>query len=128
MSISQNTYPKEIVLKGDSLICLTYNQQRAINADLERLQGCKVELDSTEKLTLKYELQLKDGLEVITNLRKQIELKSGIIADQAKIIQIRENENNKYRSQNKGLKVGIGVSIGVGVGAFAAGVIYGATK
>lgn len=128
MIISQTTYPKEVVLKGDSLICFTYNQQRLINADLERLQGCEVELDSTEKLVLKYELQVKDGLEVITNLKKQIDLKSGIIADQAKIIQIRENENNKYRKQNKGLKAGIGISIGVGVGAFAAGVIYGATK
>lgn len=125
---SQNIYPKEIVLNGDSLIAFTYNQQRVINADLEAFEGCKIELLETEKLVLKYDSIAKDGLDLITNLKAQIEGYSKLVKYKDKQLDLRDKENEKLKKSNKGLKTGIGISIGIGGAAFVAGFIYGATK
>ena len=128
MIISQNTYPKEIVLKGDSLIAFTYNQVRIINSDLEAFQGCKIELDSTEKLALKYELQLKDGTNLVNNLKAQIAGYDKIVAWQDEKFKIKEEQYQKSIKANKTNKTIFGVVIGTLLGTSGALLIWGLTK
>lgn len=128
MSISQNIYPKEIVLNGDSLIAITYNQQRVINADLEELKGCRVVLDSTETLVLRYDTLMKDGTLLVQNLNKQIELKDDQLVWKDETINLYNKEYKKMFAANKGLKIGLGIGLTIAFGAGLFGLIYGVTQ
>lgn len=124
MSISQTTYPKEIVLNGDSLIAITYNQQRIINADLEELQGCRVVLDSTEALVLHYDTLVKDGVSLINNLKSQIELKDDQLKWKEESISLYDKEYRKQLKANKTNKTIFGVIITTIAVGFGTGLIY----
>lgn len=66
-SYSQNTYPKKIVIEGDTIVALKMGQVKNINATFEKLNSCNDMLIISE--------------DYIRNLNKAQEDKDRIIAD-----------------------------------------------
>lgn len=110
--ISQNGYPKEIILSKDTLVAFTYNQVREINKGLEEGEGCKSELLATEKLVLTYDSLVKDGTKLVQNLNNQIDIQSSIIKDHNERYALKDKQYEKSIKANKTNKTIGGIIIG----------------
>jgi len=111
--IAQNGYPKEVILNKDTLVAFTYNQVRTINKGLEEGEGCKSELLATEKLVLKYDSLVKDGTELIKNLKLQIATNESIIIDKDNKYNLKEKQYEKSIKANNTNKTIGSIIIGV---------------
>lgn len=126
--IAQNGYPKEVILNKDTLVAFTYNQVRTINKGLEEGEGCKSELLATEKLVLKYDSLVKDGTELVKNLKLQIATNESIIIDKDNKYNLKEKQYEKSIKANNTNKTIGSIIIGV-LGATVLGLtIYTAIK
>ncbi len=111
--IAQNGYPKEVILNKDTLVAFTYNQVREINKGLEEGEGCKSELLATEKLVLKYDSLVKDGTELVKNLKLQIATNESIIIDKDNKYNLKEKQYEKSIKANNTNKTIGSIIIGV---------------
>lgn len=126
--ISQNGYPKEVILNKDTVLAFTYNQVREINKGLEEGEGCKSELLATEKLVLTYDTLVKDGTKLVQNLNTQILTYSSIIDDQNKKYDLKNQQYEKSIKANKTNKTIGSIIIGGLIGTSVALLIWGLTK
>lgn len=66
MSYCQETYPKEIVVNGDTVICIDENQLKEINVTFEENKAYRTIIDSSEAIINKVNID-------IINTQKNIE-------------------------------------------------------
>jgi hypothetical protein len=124
--ISQNGYPKEVILNKDTLLAFTYNQVREINKGLEEGEGCKSELLVTEKLVLTYDSLVKDGTLLVQNLNNQILTYTSIVKDQNEKYNLKNKQYEKSIKANKTNKTIFSVFLGIlGTGLTALGIYIG---
>ena len=48
LSISQNSYPREVKLGNDTVVCITYSQLKTINSEIELSEGKGEIIDSLD--------------------------------------------------------------------------------
>jgi hypothetical protein len=95
---------------------------------LEEGEGCKSELLATEKLVLKYDSLVKDGTELVKNLKLQIATNESIIIDKDNKYNLKEKQYEKSIKANNTNKTIGSIIIGV-LGATVLGLtIYTAIK
>lgn len=72
-SISQNGYPKEIILKSDTVVAITYPQLKEINSELEASKGKDELILSLEANIVYLENIVETGKSLILNYKEQVE-------------------------------------------------------
>lgn len=118
-SISQNGYPKEIILKSDTVIAITYPQLKEINSELEASKGKDIIIDSLSSLVSNYSSLTITGELLIENLKiqnfekdKQIEYQNKITRELNK--QIKKEKTKKTWGIIGGISGGIIIGFIVG--------------
>jgi hypothetical protein len=77
-SISQNGYPKEVVIKKDTVVAFTYSQVKEINSELEASKGKDEIIDSLTRIVLDYNKLVTDGNKLVINVRVPHPLEQGL--------------------------------------------------
>lgn len=72
--LSQSGYPKEIILKGDSLVAFTYGQVKEINKALVELEQVELVFAVTDSLLHSCNDLVYKGNVTIINLKEQLSL------------------------------------------------------
>lgn len=123
ISLSQNGYPKEIVLKGDSVIAFTYGQVKEINKAIVELEETKKELIIADSIVSTCDSMVSTGTVLIHNLNTQISLYK-TNEDYYKKIQLQlESDLEKERKRKKTNTI-LGTIGGAVGGALIASLIF----
>lgn len=71
LSISQNSYPREVKLGNDTVVCITYSQLKTINYEIELSEGKGEIIDSLDVALSLCDTSLSYYQAVVDNLSNQ---------------------------------------------------------
>jgi len=122
LAFSQSTYPKKLVINGDSLVLITQNQAEEINVVYIELDECTATLNSKAS-DIENLNEINSTLESqIINLEKVIEIKDSVETEQQlqnthlqNNIEIERKTVKKLKFKKK-LFTFVGTAVGVGIG------------
>ena len=107
-SYSQNTYPKKIVIEGDTIVALKMGQIKHINATFERLSSCNDMLIISEDYIRSLNSAQEDKDRIIADYRGQItdlsELNTelnGLVQDANNRAELAEKGEERVRKNTK---------------------------
>lgn len=98
-SYSQNTYPKQIVIDGDTIVALKMGQIKNINATFEKLNSCNDMLIISEDYIRNLNNAQEDKDRMIADYRGQITDLSELNTELNGLVQ---DANNRVESAKKG--------------------------
>lgn len=111
LSISQEGYPKKIIINKDTLCALTIPQVDSVNKAFVNLDECNELKDSLFSQIGTYDAMVNNQRATIKYQDAELEVKNKIIAEKDTIIKSDENkiqelkdENNKFENKIKWLK------------------------
>lgn len=86
LSFSQNSYPKKVLIDGDSVVVLNYDNLRKINVVIERERFQREEIKNLDSL-----ISIKDCMLYATNknvvdLKKEIDLYQQIVRNREELV------------------------------------------
>lgn len=107
-SYSQNTYPKKIVIEGDTIVALKMWQVKNINATFEKLNSCNDMLIISEDYISDLNSAQEDKDRIIADYRGQItdlsklntEL-NGLVQDANNRVELAEKGEERVRKNTK---------------------------
>lgn len=107
-SYSQNTYPKKIVIEGDTIVALEMSQIKHINATFEKLNSCNDMLIISEDYISDLNSAQEDKDRIIADYRGQItdlsELNTelnGLVQDANNRVELAEKREERVRRNTK---------------------------
>ena len=107
-SYSQNTYPKKIVIEGDTIVALKMGQVKNINATFEKLNSCNDMLIISEDYIRNLSNAQEDKDRIIADYRGQItdlsELNTelnGLVQDANNRVELAEKGEERVRKNTK---------------------------
>ncbi len=107
-SYSQNTYPKKIVIEGDTIVALKMGQVKNINATFEKLNSCNDMLIISEDYIRNLNNAQEDKDRIIADYRGQItdlsELNTelnGLVQDANNRAELAEKGEERVRKNTK---------------------------
>ena len=107
-SYSQNTYPKKIVIEGDTIVALKMGQIKNINATFEKLNSCNDMLIISEDYIRNLSNAQEDKDRIIADYRGQItdlsELNTelnGLVQDANNRVELAEKGEERVRKNTK---------------------------
>lgn len=107
-SYSQNTYPKKIVIEGDTIVALKMWQVKNINATFEKLNSCNDMLIISEDYIRNLNNAQEDKDRIIAGYRGQItdlsELNTelnGLVQDANNRVELAEKGEERVRKNTK---------------------------
>lgn len=107
-SYSQNTYPKKIVIEGDTIVALKMGQVKNINATFEKLNSCNDMLIISEDYIRSLNNAQEDKDRIIADYRGQItdlsELNTelnGLVQDANNRVELAEKGEERVRKNTK---------------------------
>ena len=107
-SYSQNTYPKKIVIEGDTIVALKMWQVKNINATFEKLSSCNDMLIISEDYISDLNSAQEDKDRIIADYRGQItdlsELNTelnGLVQDANNRVELAEKGEERVRKNTK---------------------------
>lgn len=107
-SYSQNTYPKQIVIDGDTIVALKMGQVKNINATFEKLNSCNDMLIISEDYIRNLNSAQEDKDRIIADYRGQItdlsELNTelnGLVQDANNRVELAEKGEERVRKNTK---------------------------
>lgn len=107
-SYSQNTYPKKIVIEGDTIVALKMGQVKNINATFEKLNSCNDMLIISEDYIRNLNNAQEDKDRIIADYRGQItdlsELNTelnGLVQDANNRVELAEKGEERVRKNTK---------------------------
>lgn len=105
---SQNTYPKQIVIEGDTIVALKMGQVKNINATFEKLNSCNDMLIISEDYIRSLNDAQEDKDRIIADYRGQItdlsELNTelnGLVQDANNRVELAEKGEERVRKNTK---------------------------
>lgn len=98
-SYSQNTYPKKIVIEGDTIVALEMSQIKHINATFEKLNSCNDMLIISEDYISDLNSAQEDKDRIIADYRGQITDLSKLNTELNSLVQ---DANNRVELAEKG--------------------------
>lgn len=98
-SYSQNTYPKKIVIEGDTIVALKMSQIKHINATFEKLNSCNDMLIISEDYISDLNSAQEDKDRIIADYRGQITDLSKLNTELNGLVQ---DANNRAELAEKG--------------------------
>jgi len=126
----QDTYPRLMVIEGDTVVAITVRQAKKINKSFVQEEYYRTVNDSLEKKIVLLETKVKNGSIIIGHREFQINQYEDILANERSFTQELENtldlvydELKREKRKNKFKKWVIGVSLGMNAAFLAAKIV-----
>lgn len=116
LSLSQEIYPKEVTIGSDTVICITENQLKEINAVFEENKAYRTIIDSTDTVIssingniLLQQENLQDYVKLTTLLKEQLNDTNKKVDNAEQNIKVLQEQLKQQRG--KTIKLAIGSSV-----------------
>lgn len=120
LSFCQDTYPRMMVINGDTVVAITVRQAKKINRTFVKEEYYRTENDSLEKKIILLETKIENNTITIGNKSFQIDNIGKILANEQEFtkeleetLEVVYDELRKEKRKNKLKKLILGVSLGI---------------
>jgi predicted RNase H-like nuclease (RuvC/YqgF family) len=120
LSFCQDTYPRMMVINGDTVVAVTVRQAKKINRTFAKEEYYRTENDSLEKKIILLETKIENNTITIGNKSFQIDKFENILANEQEFtdeleetLEVVYDELRKEKRKNKFKKWIIGASLGL---------------